>query len=364
MNRRRALSTLAKVAIGAGVAAAAGGGYYAWLTSRPIPPGERTGTLRVLEWTGYDVEDLWKPFKQKFPKVQVEFSFAVDDAEMLSKLRAGFAADIVHPCSYLTKRFVDAGVVVPIDASLIPEWDNLQRAFRENPDIYVDGKLYQVPVDWGFVSITYRPDLVEGQPDSWELLWDERYRGKLSMWDSALDSVPLAGQLLGFEDIWDMTDEQLQRAKQKLLQQKPLIRFYWTSSSDIYGPLASGEVVAAQTWQDAAAFLTSENTPNVYMNPKEGIWGWLCGLAIVKGTKNRDLAHEYINAWASASSGAWLIDNYWFGHTNRDSPGSADQQTVRNLGLDKPETVERTIFIRHMPRLELYQQTWNEVKAT
>lgn len=373
-SRRKALKVL-----GAGVALAAiaGIGGYAWqstqkpppMTSETSSPSETSSasaegqTLKVLEWSGYEVEDLWRPFKEKHPDVRVEFSFAVDDAEMLTKLRAGFEADVVHPCSYMIRRFLDADLIEPIDTSLTTNWSNIYPEFQNHPDVQQGGDIYMMPLDWGYVSVTYRSDLVKEQTDSWELLWDERYKGSLAMWDSALDSVPLAGQLTGAKNMWDMTDEELEAAKKKLLAQKPLLRTYWTSETDIVSLMASGDVVAAQTWQSAALRVNTAGKPVVYMRPKEGRWGWLCGLCIVKGTKNKELAHEYVDAWADPRSGSWLINNYSYGHSNMNSAKMADPSIVQRLEVNDPEILKKTYFIQNMPRLEKYQEIWMEVKS-
>lgn len=380
-SRRKTLKFLVA---GAAAVAATGIGGYAWESSQNPPVSQTTSatsstptsaptmtgtsgkTLHILEWAGYDVEDLWKPFKEQHPDVNVQFSIAADELEMLAKLQGGFEADLVHPCVDTAKLFVDAGLLEPIDTSLIPNWSNLGDKFKNAVGVHEDGNVVIAPLDWSFESITYRPDLVSGKPDSWQLLWDKQYKGKLSMMDGYISVVVTAFGLrdqLGIQNVWNMADQELDKVKQKLIDQKPLIRTYWSTSTDLVPLMTSGDVVAAFSWADAAAGLYSKSIPAVYMNPKEGRLGWICGLSVVKGTKNRDLAHDYINAWMDASTGKWLMENYWYGHSNQNAMNTVDPSLLKFLGVDDPAIMQNTTFFQHIPNLAKYGEVWNEVKA-
>ena len=64
------------------------------------------------------------------------------------------------------------------------------------PELYelegniANGKPYMIPFDWGQTSVTYRTDLVdlEGQEESWGILWDERFKGRLGSFASGGDA--------------------------------------------------------------------------------------------------------------------------------------------------------------------------------
>jgi len=51
-----------------------------------------------------------------------------------------------------------------------------------------------VPIDWGQTSIVYRTDLAPEYVDNetWAILWDPKYKGKLAVFDSLVDGVVIA----------------------------------------------------------------------------------------------------------------------------------------------------------------------------
>ncbi len=373
MSRRRAITKLGAAAVAGGVLGVGGWGtalYYA-LQPRPRPQivtsakrTDVTGTLQVFEWAGYEAEEFWSyPFKQTYPNVRVDFAFFEDENEALTKIIAGFKTHIVHPCSYNIPRYVAAGILQPIDTSRIQQWDNIWPELRNLRDIYADGDLYMVPADWGYSGISYRTDVVEEEPRTWDALWDERYTGKVSMSDSAIESVPVAGVLTRASNLWDMTDAELQSAKQLLIRQKPLILSYWTFSTDLAQLLNTGEVGIAYSWNDAPAIAAAEGAPVKFALPEKA-FSWACGLAITKDVRGTelDLAYEYINSWLSPWAGTNLINLFTYGHSNRLSVKSADQSIVEAMKMNPPNFAD-TIFWQYQPRVEKYEEVWAEVKG-
>ena len=90
-NSRQTIGFIAVVII-VGAGAGIGGYFYGQGSAggTGVAPlrSEVTGTLTVFEWSGYELEDLGGTFKRRYPNVNVEFSFFVDEAEALTKLQA------------------------------------------------------------------------------------------------------------------------------------------------------------------------------------------------------------------------------------------------------------------------------------
>jgi spermidine/putrescine-binding protein len=128
----------------------------------------------------------------------------------LGKVRAGYRPDITHPCVDYTGNWVEMGVVEPWDPSLITNFKDLDPVLVKGGQI--DGQQYFIPADWGFSSPLYRSDKVEPNgEESWELFYDDRYKGKISWWDSPLENFVIWGYVNGVDDPWSMSDEELAR---------------------------------------------------------------------------------------------------------------------------------------------------------
>jgi len=382
---------LAVIIVGAGAAV---GGYYLGYSqgsagARPVAPlrTEVTGTLEVFEWSGYEVEELWGTFKRMYPNVNVKFSFFVDEAEALTKLQAGFRPDIVHPCSDNIRLWYEAGVIEPLDISLIPNWEDISEEIKakiENSTI-INGEHYFVPVDFGYFTISYMPEALEelGIPkkdpvtgeenwDTYSLLFDyrEELRGKISLFDS-VDTILQAAIAAGIpkEEIWNMTDEQLDLVKAKLEEGKPMVRAYWSSPEEVVSMMASGEIVAANTWGQEIMELKDEGYNVTYAYPVEGRILWICGFSLVQGFRERkpalwEAAHAFINAWLDPVAGAWLIDNYWIGSPSSLAPFLVeDVEMMAMLGLASTETIETGIAWQYRPNADKWELLWSEYRA-
>ena len=285
-------------------------------------------------------------------------------------MRAGFKPDITMPCSYKIPQWRDAGLLAPIDTSRLSNWPDCLEAVKNVPGIVVNGQRHWVCVDWAQTSITYRTDLVEIEEESWGLLWDERYAGRLAMIDSLIDGVMVAAIYGGAKDPYDMTAEEVQRTKELLQEQLPLLRFYSNDMTTVQQALASGEIVAGVTWNDSALWLQEDGVPVKFMNPKEGAMTWTCGISLQADADPAkiDRAYDLIDAMLSPEAGVYEIMEWGYGHANKKAFEMVDEVDLRKRGLPKnPEDIDRFLAsgsfqaaIQNEPEL---QMMFEEVKA-
>ena len=150
---------------------------------------------------------------------------------------------------------------------------------------------------------------------------------------SAGDTWWCAAILAGvdFKDI--ATDDGFKKVAALLRKQRPLIRLYTDDTTSLQQALASGELVAAMTWNSSAVVLNGEGVPVKFADPKEGALTWVCGPIIHKDAPHIDRAHDLIDAMLSIETGKWLIGDNGYGHSNAKSfeQFSADELTA--LGL-------------------------------
>jgi putative spermidine/putrescine transport system substrate-binding protein/spermidine/putrescine transport system substrate-binding protein len=140
-----------------------------------------------------------------------------------------------------------AGFVEPIDTGKIAEWNNIYESFRTQKALNVDGQVYGVPFTWGANPFLYRTDKISPEPTSIADLWSSQYKGKIGMWDDK-SMLYNAARMLGISDPFDMTDEELEKVKAKLIEQKPLVRKYWSTAGELENLFASNEVWISYTW--------------------------------------------------------------------------------------------------------------------
>jgi spermidine/putrescine transport system substrate-binding protein len=337
------------------------------MVTMPLIPGRSHAATKplIFEWSGYEVPELHQDYINKRGD-SPEFSFFGEEEEALQKMRSGFKPDTVHPCVENVLRYRLAGVVKPLDKSRLEHWDDVWGSFKTLDAIWDGDDLYMIPFDWGNSSILYRTDLVDIEEESWELLWDERYKGRMASYDS-ISNVIVSGLLTGARDPFAMTPAELDTATEKVKKQRDLMAFYWTGISNVEQAMAAGELVAAYAWNEGLVHLKAQGIPVKFMTPKEGILTWVCGIMRgANGPGDEDLVYDWINAMTSPEAGRFLIDDYGYGHSNTKAFDLVSKGRLADLGISSPaEMLATSIFFKTMkPELENeYNRRFEEVKA-
>jgi spermidine/putrescine-binding protein len=295
--------------------------------------------LTVFEWAGYDVPELFPQYVEKYG-AGPEFALFGSEEEALQKLLGGFEVDLAHPCSYNIKRWREAGVAGPIDTSRLIHWNDIWEQFRSIPDQNFEDQTYFVPLDCGNSSIAYRTDLVDPEDaKSWSLLFNEKYAGRLAMYNTDTTLIEIAARVAGmYEDYLHLNEEQLAVIKDMLVKQRDILRFYWDDPTQISQGLASGELVAAYAWNETVKTLTEQGVPVAYMIPEEGILTWVCGFTMSPNLKgDEEAAYDFMNSWTSPEAGQFIISSYGYGHANSKSYELVDQAVLESLGMGDPQ---------------------------
>ena len=147
-------------------------------------------------YTWVDQDDV--PFIQYYiDKYGAEPKTSVfeDEDEAFAKLRAGYSADVYGPCSYEIPRWRDAGLIQPIDVSKIEHWEKIPASLRNMPGVYDDkGQVWFIPHLFGNTSVIVNTKLAPeyaGDKNSWDILWDPKYKGRVGILAGAVDTIPL-----------------------------------------------------------------------------------------------------------------------------------------------------------------------------
>jgi spermidine/putrescine-binding protein len=329
-------------------------------------PAPVAGTLVMLDWASYEAPDYWATFAEKFPDVKVEFSFMSESADSYAKMKSGFKADTVHPCSNFWKIMADEGMLTPLDTSKISNWKDVSPELAAQGAF--DGKQYWAPYEWGFESILVRKDLVEKVPEAWADLWDPQYKGHVAFYDSGETAHIVAAKVLGF-DPWETTPEQDEQIKQKLLELMPNVLTIWSSQTELEQLIASGDVwVAASAWNASYINMLNQGLDVVYLIPEEGRMGYLCGFAIPATSTNVDLAHAMIDAYLDPTSQAKFANDTGYGISNNAALPMVeiDPAALEGLGMDDPDIISKTIFYEYLTpeQRQAWTDVWSEVKTS
>lgn len=279
--------------------------------------GTANAELIIFEWGGYEDENFFPDYMAKYGKAP-SYNFFSDEEEAFQKMRAGYKADLHHPCSPSVVKLRDAGMLEPIDTSRLKNWDKVIPEMKNLDGFNTDGNQWAVPIDWGSTTMTYRTDLVsEADASTLQSFADPKFAGKVSIPDNVDDAYALGFLAIGVTNWNDASDAEFNQASDFLRKVHKNMRTYWADGAEIRGLMQSGEVEISWSWNEVAAILESEGVPvRSKEETKEGKSTWLCAYVHIKDNAgNTDEAYDFLNAWLTEESGAYIVNEWGYGHS-------------------------------------------------
>lgn len=323
------------------------------------------GQLTLLVWEGYADKSFVEPF-EKASGCKVNPVYVGSNDEIVSKVMSGGGvADLISPSNDTTMRLINADAVAPVDTSKIPNMADFFPQFQKPAWLVKEDKIYGVPYGWGIVRIIADPKAVDPKTDTLGFLWDKQYAGKLSVWDD-IETVYMAARYLGFKNVYDLSDEELEQVKAKLIEMKPNIRKYWFTTGEMGQLMQANEVVAGNSWESTLVELRKAGREIADISPKEGRGGWSDSWMIVKGAESNPCVYPWLDYVSSPKAQALAHGVTGFGYSNVKLAPELDEKTrgfYRELGMDDPKNLENVSWWQPVKRRAKYLEIWNQVKA-
>ena len=330
---------------------------------------KKTPTLNLLVWEGYADPSFVKAFEEQH-HCKVTASYMGSSDELMAKLRGGSAGnyDVISPSSDVATSIAAGNLAAPLDLSKIPSYTQLSPQLTNLPLVRVLGQVYGVPFMWGPDPLIYDTTVFANPPDSWNVLWDPKYKGKISVWDD-LSTVYMAAQVLGYDkpdrsQLYNLSDEQLEAVKKKLLELKPNVRKMWATGGDLTNLFQNHEVVASMGWPLNTVELKKVNFPVGETIPKENTTGWIDHLMITAGSENKELAYQFLEYMIEAETQKKVTDVTRYTPANPQAAQFMTADEVKTLHLDDVDNYQKRLYFwQNVPRRGKYTEIWNEVKA-
>lgn len=325
--------------------------------------GKLASSLNVLCWEGYTDPSFTKPFTEQ-TGVAINSTFIGSNDELVAKLRGNPGLyDLVTPSCDTTGLLIQADQVQPINLANVPNTKSTFPFFLTAPNVYVGGKHYGVPMAWGFIPLIYNTEAVKETPDSWADLWDAKYKGKISMWQD-ISMIWTTGLLLGYKDLYTMTNSQLEAVKVKLIAQKPLLRKYWSTAAELTQLFASGEVIIGESFGGLTVNqLRGMGLPAAEIIPKEGATSWFDNWMITKTSTKVSTCEAWMNHIQSAASQVDIAKHTGYGITNSNAVSLVPSLYSTSYHLSDPTFISRLNFWKRVPRRQDYLDILNAVLA-
>ena len=256
-------------------------------------------TLNVYNWGqniadgSDDTLDIIAAFEEAYPQIDVNYTTYASNEELYSKLSTGgITVDVIIPSDYMIARMIQEDMLLELDFENIPNFRHVDEQFK-NPD-YDPQNLYSVPYTWGTVGIIYNTKYVdEADVTGWELLWNEKYKGKILMFDNSRDAFGIAQYLLGY-DVNTTDKAELQACADKLIEQKPIVQQY--VMDQIYSSMENEEAWIG-VYYAGDCMLMMENNEDLafYLPTHQGFNLFTDAMCIPNCSQEKEAAELFIN---------------------------------------------------------------------
>ena len=331
--------------------------------------GKKTPTLNLLVWEGYADPSFVRAFEEQ-NHCKVSASYMGSSDELVAKLRGGSAGnyDVISPSSDVATMIASNRLAEPLDLTKIPTYSQLSPQLTSLPLVKAGGQVYGVPFMWGPDPMIYDTTAFPQPPATWNIFWDPKYQGKISVWDD-LSTVYMAAQVLGYDkpdpgQLYNLTDQQLEAVKKKLLELKPNIRKMWATGGELTNLFQNHEVVLAMGWPLMTNQLRKLNFPVGETIPQENTTGWIDHLMITAGSENKELAYKFLEFMVEAQTQKKVAEVTGYTPANPQAAQFMTPDEVKGLHLDNVDAYQKRIYFwQNVPRRAKYNEIWNEVKA-
>jgi spermidine/putrescine-binding protein len=330
---------------------------------------KKTPTLNLLVWEGYADPSYVKAFEET-NHCRVSATYIGSSDELVAKLRGGSAGnyDVISPSSDVATMISTSGLAAPLDLGKLPSYGELSPQLTTLSLVRSKGSIYGVPFMWGPDPMLYDTTFFPQPPDSWNAMWDPKLKEKISVWDD-LSSVYMAAQVLGYDKpdpghLYNLTDEELDAVKKKLIELKPNIRKMWSTGGELTNLFQNHEIVIAMGWPLMTNQLRALNFPIGETIPKENTTGWIDHLMITSGSENKDLAYKFLEFMIEAKTQKQITDVTHYTPANPHAAQYMTPEEQKSLHLDDVDNYQKRLyFYQNVPRRAKYNEIWNEVKA-
>ncbi len=324
-----------------------------------------SGKVIVYNWGEYIDPEVLEQFEEETGITVVYEEFETNEI-MYPKISTGAVAyDVVCPSDYMIDKMIRNDLLQPINKENVPNLKNIGASYMKWSEEFDPGNQYSVPYCWGTVGILYNKTMVEDPVDSWEILWNEKYKDNILMQDSVRDAMMVAEKRLGYS-INTVDEKELEDCTNLLIQQKPLVQAYVVDQ--VRDKMIGDEAALGVIYSGEAIYTQRENENLEYVIPREGSNIWIDSWVIPKNAPNKENAEIFINYMCRADIALKNFDYITYSTPNVAARALIEDEEIRNSTIAFP-TEEMTANCETFRYLgdegdNLYADNWNRLKSS
>lgn len=345
------------------------GAKYDKLKNDPVGTYDTSGlegtTLNVFNWGEYISDGKEGSFDvnaafESLTGIKVNYTNFDSNEAMYTKLKnGGVAYDIIIPSDYMIEKLKNENMLLELDFSKIDNYHFIDDKYK---NLYFDEEnKYSVPYNVGMVGLIYNTTMVDGTPDSWEIMWDEKYAGNILNFNNPRDAFAIAQFLLG-QDVNTTDPDDWRAAADKLIEQNSILQE--RVMDKVFNKMEGGNAAIAPYY--AGDFLTmhEENNDLAFVYPKEGTNIFVDSVCVPSCAQNYDAAMLYINFLLEPEVALANAEYIRYASPNTSVVNNDDYSLKGNEILyPTEENMPKVQYFHDMDNetKDLYNKLWEEV---
>jgi len=262
-------------------------------------------TINVYNWgeniaNGEDDSlNLEKVFEKKYG-INVEYTTYASNEELYTKISSGTVSyDIIIPSDYMIARLIEEDMLQKINFDNIPNYENIEKQYRVGQYYDCAGENgaaeYSVPYTVGMFGIIYNTEYVDAadvEEQSWGLMWNEKYSGKIIMFNNPRDAFAVSMFYNGI-NVNTTNEGEWNTVYESLLEQKPLLKGYYMD--EIFNQMEGENSYIGVYYAGDCLSMMDNNENLAFYYPVEGTNSFVDAMCIPKNAKNPGAAELFIN---------------------------------------------------------------------
>lgn len=296
------------------------------------------GEVNVYNWGEYislgedDLPNVIDEF-EKETNIKVNYTTYETNEELYNMLKnSNVSYDVIIPSEYMISKLIEEDMLLELNFDNIPNYDNLMERFKKlecDPE-----SKYTVCYSWGITGLVYDKTKVTEKPTSWEALWNKELEGQMLMFNNSRDAYAIAMQLCGINPS-DCTKEDVDKASEKLAEQKPLLKKYvmdqvfteMENSQSAIAPYYAGDIVTMMDNNEDLDYARIESGANLFYD----------AMCIPSCSKNKENAEKFINFMHKPEIAAANFEYLYYATPNKAAYDEYLDEDAKNNTFIFPE---------------------------
>ena len=282
-------------------------------------------TLNVYNWGEYlsyddpECYDVLVEFEKYYEatygrSIEVNYSEFDSNESLYAKIKNGVSGyDVIIPSDYMIARLIKENLLLPLNYDNIPNYQYIAEGFK---GLYYDPEdQYTVPYTYGRVGILYNSTMVakEDVTGTWDLMWNDRYTGKILQFNNSRDAFGTAMYKLGINV--NTKDAALwQKAKDELIKQKPILKSF--VMDEVFGEMMNGDAAISAYYAGDYLYMYEDNNDLRFYYPEEGSNLFVDAMCVPKGCQNKEAAEIFINFMLSRDAAIANAETTYYASPN------------------------------------------------